>query len=118
MSRGEKNCNSHSASCACYATRSASLVSTSVYEVTFEIVNIDGTNTTTVDIGVDIGATGTLAGAEFFLRTCLIAPVKSNSGNKDQIIRTITIAGDDDIRGVAVDANRAAIHFVRVERVA
>lgn len=96
---------------------SASLTSGGVYEVTFEIVNIDGVNTTTVDIGVDIAAVGSLAAAEYMLKTYFIGPGSSQSGNKDQVIRTITIAADDDIRGIAANANRAAIHFVKVKRV-
>jgi len=37
---------------------SASLTAASVYEITFEIVNIDGTNDVVFSVGVDIGAGG------------------------------------------------------------
>jgi hypothetical protein len=91
---------------------SASLVATGVYEVTFVIANIDGTNSVTVDIGVDIAAGGSLAGAEYFMKDVII-PAGGSSGPK-----TLTLAADDDIRGIAGAANDAAIHFIKVVRVA
>lgn len=98
---------------------SASLVAAGVYEVTFEIVNIDGTNTVTgVDIGVDIGAVGSLAAAEFILKNWAITAGGSSSSANRPLIRTITMGGNDDIRGIAAVANDAAIHFLRVQRVA
>lgn len=91
---------------------SASLTSGAVYEVTFVIANIDGTNAVSVNIGVDVGAGGSLAAEEYFLNSYLV-PAQDIAGPF-----MLTIAGDDDIRGAAGAANDAAIHFTRVERVA
>ena len=91
---------------------SASLTSAGVYEVSFVIVNIDGTNAVTVSVGVDLAAGGALAAAEFYM-TDVVVPAGGSTG-----VHTITMAADDDIRGVAGAANDAAIHFTRVIRVA
>lgn len=91
---------------------SASLTSGAVYEVTFVIANIDGTNAVSVNIGVDVGAGGSLAAEEYFLNSYLV-PAQDIAGPF-----MLTIASDDDIRGAAGAANDAAIHFTRVERVA
>ena len=90
---------------------SASLTAASVYQVTFEIVNIDGTNAVTVSIGVDLAAGGSLAGAEFFM-TDVVIPAGGTSGTK-----VLTMASDDDIRGIAGAANDAAIWFTEVKLV-
>lgn len=91
---------------------SASLTSGGVYEVTFEIVNVDGTNAVSVDIWVDVGAGGTPAGSAEYVRRSMIVPAGGSSGE----VR-LTMAADDDIRGVAGAADDAAIRFIRVERV-
>lgn len=90
---------------------SVSLKPRYVYQVTFEIVNIDGTNAVTVSIGIDVGAGGVLAAAEFYM-TDVVIPAGGSSGQK-----VMTIGGNDDIRGIAGAADDAAIHFVEVKRV-
>ena len=90
---------------------SASLTSSGVYKVTFEVVNIDGTNAVTVSIGVDLAAGGGLVTAEYFMKDVVI-PAGGTSGTK-----VLTMAADDDIRGIAGAANDAAIWFTEVVRV-
>lgn len=90
---------------------SVSLVSGGAYEVHFNVVNIDGTNDVTVDIGIDKDAGGGLSGAEYYMKDVLV-PAGGQTG-----VHRIRMGGDDDIRGVAGAANDAAIHFVEVKRV-
>lgn len=90
---------------------SASLTASGVYEVAYRVVNIDGAVSVTVSVGVDIGAGGSLATSEYWMRSQVI-PAGSNSGWEYGGI----IGADDDIRGIAGAADDAAINF-RVRRV-
>jgi hypothetical protein len=90
---------------------SASLAASGVYDVAYRVVNIDGAVSVTVSVGVDIGAGGSLATSEYWMRSQII-PAGSNSGWEYGGI----IGADDDIRGVAGAADDAAINF-RVRRV-
>lgn len=90
---------------------SASLAAGGTYEVQYRVVNIDGTNAVTVDVGVDIGAGGSLATLEYWMKDVTV-PAGGNTGWEHGGI----IGADDDIRGVAGAADDAAISF-RVRRV-
>ncbi len=92
---------------------SAVFTSGGVYEVTFNVVNIDGTNPALgVTVGIDLAGGGSVAAAEQLMVNVTI-PAGGRTGDI-----TVTMAADDDIFGGATSANDAAMHFTRIVRVA
>lgn len=87
------------------------LAATAVYEIEFEVMNVDGTNAVSVDVYVDIAAGGSASAPEYIMQDWTI-PAGGSSG----VIR-LTIASDDDIRGVAGAADDANIRWIKVKRV-
>mgnify|MGYP001596749047 FL=1 len=87
------------------------LAASAVYEITFEVMNVDGTNAVVVDVYVDIAAGGTASAPEYILQDWTI-PAGGSSGEIH-----LTMASDDDIRGIAGAADDANIRWIKVRRV-
>lgn len=83
-----------------------------LWQVTFEVVNVDGVLPVTVDVGLDVGASGALAGAEFFVKNLVVPGGGGSTGP-----RVIPMKSADDIRGVASVVALAAIYFIEIKRI-
>jgi hypothetical protein len=89
---------------------------THLYEVDFVVVNVAGAATGPVTIGVDIGNSGALAGAEYWMYQEII-PFPGNSGWRGSARQGFLMRGADRIRGFnTAGANLAIIHF-RIRRI-
>lgn len=84
----------------------SALLTLSDYEIWFNVVNVDGTNSVDVSLGVDIGAGGSLADPEYWMFEHPVAGGAETGWTLGGII-----GPDDDVRGVASAADDAAVHF-------
>jgi hypothetical protein len=80
--------------------------SASIYELSFNIVNSTSSDVTGVNVGVDIGAGGSLSAGEYYVQG-LIVPLNGSSGWYGPFV----LDGADRVRGVAGTNNVLSIHF-------